>query len=204
MQPENFERALQNYDPALTLRWGHVIKTWVVERRCYVSPPLMATLVDGMQKAIKHMSNPVLDDAKRYMLQKACEEGYSAGYGRRAVIYTKALDNRVFDALRLTDLQATGNMERAIAASANREAKKKRDRYDELEPLGRETISVIDWASRKKANAVEHGKAPALMAEAFHTEKPKGTQQHFVVPLVDAQGIPMSGKRDVKIELARA
>jgi len=205
VQPENFERAMQNYDPALTLRWGHVIKSWVVERRCAVSPALMATLVNGMQKAIAIMHRPGLDEKQRYMLQKACEEGYSAGYGKRAVIYAKALDNRVFDALRLTDLQATGNMKRAIEGSVNREEKRVRDRHEEYEPLGREVISVMDWATRKHSAEVEHGKAPKLMAEAFKREAPKGTKQTYdqMPGLLDAQGVALGGsKKPVKIELA--
>lgn len=199
MQPDSFERALQNYDPALEVRWGHIVKAWVVERRCHVSEALVATLVDGMRKAIALMHHPQLTAERRYMLQKACEEGYSAGYGKRVVVYAKALDNRVFDALRLTDLQNSGNMQRVIDASANRDAKKKHDRYEEFEPLGRETISVVDWASRKHSTAVEHGKAPQLVAEAFHKEAPPKTRQHFTraakpPSLLDSYGRPVAAQ----------
>lgn len=202
MQPESFEQALKNYDPALTLRWGHVVKCWVVERTCFVSEALMATLVDGMKKALALMHHPELSDDRRYMLQKACEEGYSAGFGKRVVIYTKALDNRVFDALRLTDLQAAGNLQKAINGSVNRDAKKKRDRHNEYEPLGREIVDVSGWATRKHSTEVDHGKAPQLMAEAFGREKPSGTVQHFTGPLLDAQGVPVGQKKAVKLELA--
>lgn len=202
MEAENFENALKLYDPALELRWGHITQCWVVERKCFVPPELMATLVDGMRKALALMHHPELSPDKRYLLQKACEEGYSAGYGKRVIIYTKKLDNRVFDTLKLGDLQRGGNLQKAIDRSVNREDQKKRDRHNEYEPLGREVVSVVDWAARKHSTEVEHGKAPKLMAEAFKRDIPVHTRQHF--DLVDAQGVSMAPKKKVKIELARA
>lgn len=159
---------------------------------------LVMTLRDGKKKALKLISNILLPKERRYMLQKAVEESESADHGKRAVIYAKYLDNRVFDALRLTDLQQSGNLERAVNASATREAKKKRDRYEAYEPLGREVVSVVSWAERKHSSEVPHGKAPHLIAEAFHREAPKGTKQHF--DILDAHGRSRK-TRNVKVEL---
>lgn len=203
LPPERFEQALKNYDPRLTVRWGHVIKCWVVERKCFVSEALLATLVDGMKKAIQWMHSPELDEKDQYRLKKACEEGYSAGEGKRVVIYAKYLDNRVFDALLLTDLQATGNMEKAINASTNREKKKKRDRYEAFEPLGREVESVVNFGLRKKSAEVAHDGGARVMADAFKKEAPLGVKKHFDrKPLLDGFGRELAPKKDVKLTLA--
>lgn len=201
MSPETFEQALKHYDPALTVRWGHVIKAWVVDRKCRIPAALLLTLTRGMKKAVDLLGKHGLSPERIYPLQKVCEEGYSAGFGCRVIIYAKYLDNRVFDALRLTDLQAAGNLERAINASVNRADQKKRDRYNEFEPLGREVVDVMGWANRRHSTEVDHGKSPQLMAEAFKKEAPKGTKQHFT-SLLDAQGVPTKQKREVRLELA--
>lgn len=205
MTPETFENALRLYDPALSLRWGHVVKAWVVERKCQITPQLLATLVDGMKKAIHWMNSPEVQEKDQYRLKKACEEGYSAGFGKRVIIYAKYLDNRVFDALRLTDLQAAGNMERAINASKNRVEEKKRDRYNAYEPLGREVESVIDFGLRKKSAEIPHDGGARLMAEAFGKEVPKGQHSVSSGPLVDGFGKPLiPPKKNVKLEIASA
>lgn len=199
LTPEAFEKALRTHDPALALRWGHTVQCWIVERKCFVPAALVATLRDGKRKAKRIISNPRLEAKNRYMLKKAIEESESADAGKRVVIYAKYLDNRVFDALRLTDLQNSTNLERAINASANREAKKKRDRYEAYEPLGREVVSVVNWAERKHSSEVDHGKAPRLIAEAFKREMPRGTRQHF--DILDSHGRSRKPKQ-VKLELA--
>jgi hypothetical protein len=199
MLPELFENNLRNYDAALSLRWGPTVKCWCIERKCNVPPELVATLADGKTKALNLIHRPELSESQRYMLQKACEESYSANHSKRVVIYTKQLDNRVFDALKLTDLQATGNLQHAVERSKRISAKKKKDRYEAYEPLGKEVVDIMGWANRKHSTEVDHGKAPKLVAEAFHKEAPVGTRKYSIGPpmppplpsLLDQFGKPM-------------
>lgn len=201
MSPDLFEETLRrNYDPRLSLRWGAVIGSWIIEREAPIPPELMATLLRGMKKAVLLLGNPAVPEERKDQLKKACEEGLSAEHGKRVIIYCSQLDNRVFNALWAGDLQRHG-LDIIDKTKNRREGQRERDRHEVFSETSREVDSVIHWALQKKATEVAHGKADDIIRDAFGKEARK-QQPYSLPPLVDATGVPLAPKKNAKIHLA--
>lgn len=153
-----------------------------------------------MKRAQGLLANPALDVKRADELKKEYEEGLSSGRGRRIVVWANQLDNRVFNALWLSDWQRRNpnELDKKDAAAA-----KARDKqfHDKIEDKSRETVSVIQWALDKKSSDVFQGKADQVIASAFKRDSFK--DKKFSLPLLDAIGRSINTpQKDVKIQLA--
>ncbi len=200
MLPNAFESSLKLYDPRLSLRWGGVIGSWIVERSGPIPPEMKATLLRGMKKAVALLGNPAVPAARKDMLMKACEEAVSAEQGKRVIIYCKELDNRVFNALWDGDIQRHGLD--VIDKTRNRqESEMTKERHTVFSDTSREVNAVIHWGLQHKTTEVMHGKADDVIADAFgkpiRKKKPSVT-----VPLLDATGVEVGANRKVRLTTA--
>ena len=193
--PNTFEESLKRQDPQLRLRWGNVIGCWIVERDCRIEPDLRLTLQYRGRRAQTLLGNPSVPEKRRDELRKEVEEGASAARGRRIVVWTHALDNRVFNALWQSDLQRHG-IDRFDLAQARDEKARDKKHHDELEDISREVEEVTWWARGKKSAEIEGGKAIPIVAEAFKRPYFKGQPYSLPAPkraksLLDAFGRPV-------------
>jgi hypothetical protein len=190
-EPNTFESTLRQFDAQLRLRWGGITKCWIVERECSIEKDLRMTLQRRGKRARGLLANASIPKKRRDILEKEAEEGISAVKGRRIIIWTNNLDNRVFDALWMNDLQRHGVDILDYALDRKQKAAEKK-RHEEYSETAREVDEVVWWAREKKSAEVEGGKAIGVISDAF--KRPYFKNQPYSLPpkpLLDAYSRPV-------------
>jgi len=198
MDPNTFEQALRNSDPQLSLRWGSTIRCWIVERSCQIEPGLRTTILRQARQAQRLLGNPAVPRQRRDMAMKSVEEGISAASGRRIVVWTNQLDNRVFNALWMGDLQRHG-IDAIDQKQLANEAKQSEGFRKDLAETSREVDNVIHFAVNRQSAALPHGKANQIVANVFGKEYHKG--QLYSLPTIVDPTAPKP-KKNAKITVA--
>lgn len=172
----SFVNALEQLDPLLSVRWGQVINSWVIERKAYVPASEIVFLERRAQRAKANLEENPQDKSRALMLKEIQEEYASAKTGRRVVLYAQNLDNRVFNNLVAADMAKYGGYVRfadELEKQEQEEKERKEKKYfSDLHELNREVYDVMSWMHRRKETEIENGRSRELMREAFKLEKP--------------------------------
>lgn len=183
MLPEAFERRLQEYDRALSLRYGTATRCWLIEREERILPS---------ERALLHFA-----DTRPDAPPKAIEEWRSCQQGRHIIFYVEHLDNRVFDALWLKDVQRHGlEIHDRTVRKAN---KVKRDRLKQAHEKAKLAADVIHHQAGKRSddlrpdvtrNAIRQalGMEPGFQDKRFSTDVRRTTK---VASIFDAYNRPL-------------
>lgn len=195
MLPEAFERALQQYDRSLSLRWGTATRCWLVERRERILPS---------ERALLHFANTRPDAPP-----KAIEEWRSCQQGKHVIFYVDHLDNRVFESLWLKDVQRHGL---ALHDRTVRKANKlKRERMKAAHEKAKLAADVIFHQSKKRSDdlrpdVTHNAIKQALGLEVGFQDKRFSTgvkHTGATVGLLDAYARPITAApKETKIHLA--
>src|SRR6266404_6272275 len=155
MLPDAFERILKQYDPLLSLRYGDQTKCWLVERRA-------KGFSEGERGLLTHGAHVKDPDPK------ALEEYRSMQNGKRVLFYVNQLDNKVFDQIRLRDLQKQGfkPLDRKFAENE----KKRKQRLVEAHEKARLAADVVFHLARKRSDDLRPEVTQAVMAQVMGME----------------------------------
>jgi len=185
MLPETFEAALKRYDPALSLRWGPVVKAWVVDRTGKITRPLW----DVLEQATQLPSCEPIDH----------ERFISAKSGKRPVLHTPILGNHVFNELWANDLQVHGTkvVDRHMKRMEEERLKKRND-----DTNSRAVAEGLDFLSRRRATPSKEEQERIFAEVTGKSFSGSKSRRKVNRAIVDPAGVPIGGTPDKKIEIA--
>ena len=173
--PETFESSLRNYDPALSLRWGHHVKAWVVDRKGRVSQALWDTLLWAEQQ-------PNCEPLDR-------ERVVSAKLGCRPVLHTPVLGNHVFNELWQNDIQVHG-MKIVDRHMKHLEDERIRKRNDDTS--SRMAAEGLDFLGRRRADPTPDEQRRVFEEVAGRSFSDSKARRKVNKAIVDPAGVPVN------------
>jgi len=188
MLAETFEASLKKYDPTLSLRWGPVVKAWVVDRTGRITKPLW----DVLEQATQLPSCEPIDH----------ERFISAKQGKRPVLHTPVLGNHVFRELWENDLQVHGT--KVVDRHMKRlEDEKLRKRNDDTS--SRVVAEGLDFLGRRRADPGKEEQQKIFEEVAGHSLSPSKARRKVNRAIVDPSGVPVNAadRPNKKIEIAK-
>ena len=166
--PEYFEKALHAFDPQLSVRKGRALKNkWVIERKGYLSQGEIEFLQRRQERAFRSASKKALEKpqayAKAYDLACQIREEYECALvGKRVILFTESLDNRVFDMLALGDVQRYGGFSRYLSELESREERRdsdqKRMNSNENEARSKDAFDKMNFLWQHRETELLDGK----------------------------------------------
>lgn len=166
--PEVFQKALNSFDPLLSVRRGRALnKSWVIERKAFIPPSELDFLARRQERAFRSASKKQAtkpqEYAKAYDLACQIREEYEAAReGKRVVIFVTDLDRRVFDALALGDVQRYGGFSRFIneleGRESARETDEKRMNSNENEAISKDAYEKMNFLWDRRQTELIDGK----------------------------------------------
>lgn len=191
MNPNSFEKALQNYDSELALRWGGYMREWVIERKAKkISPSLLRLgkrCADKLERYTPAQMGISFDQVNQVV--KYAEEFKSGSRGYHIVFFTKTLDNRTFQHLWSLDLQKHG-MRKFAADEERRDYLRQRQQDAMIEDAARETADAIKFVNKR--NPVTAGEVNELLAQTGDLIP----RNKIPKPILDATGSPVKQTGD--------
>lgn len=175
MERESFTRALELLDPLLQLRWGNVIKQWVIERKGHIGESEVAFLRKRKARLEMILADDTIPNRERNLAtyKGVAEEYESAREGRRVILMAQQLTNKLYDHLCLSDMQRYGGYSRFADELEAHEAEEKKKRERAAETLRmethREVFDALNHVWRRNETALLNGERD--MNVLLHGEK---------------------------------
>jgi hypothetical protein len=162
MTPERFRRCLAALDTLLSLRWGPSLGQWVIERTGVVPETELWFLKRRLERGYARYlasSPPTVEGRER--VQQLWEELQSGVQGKRVILFTPELTDRIYTAICASDMKRYGGYARIADEIEAREEQAARlaDRAmaGERDDLHREAFDVINFLERKRSTQLAHG-----------------------------------------------
>src|SRR5258708_2611893 len=131
--PEHFQRAINLFDPLLSVRKGRALTNkWVIERKAYLGKDELMYLRKRRDRAFriaaqKQVSKPTEYQKTLDLAKQIAEETDCAERGYRVILFADQLDNRIFDMLAMGDTRRYGGFSRWLAEFEAEEARHEKD-----------------------------------------------------------------------------
>jgi len=164
--PESFERALQLFDPLLSVRAGKSLTgKWVIERKGYIPNSEIEFLRRRRERAFRSSAKET-DAFKRErkldLARQIAEETDCAERGKRVILFVDSLDRRVFDMLAMSDIQRYGGFSRYIeeleATERKREEALNRELQNQNIAKSEETYDQLNFLWKHRETELLAGK----------------------------------------------
>jgi len=166
--PESFQKALNLFDPLLSVRRGRALHNkWVIERKAYLSPSEIDFLARRQDRAFRSASKKKVENSKDYakVYDLACqirEEYECALAGKRVILFAETLDSRIFNALGQADVQRYGGFSRYISELEARESRRDADELrmnsNQNEALSKEAYEKMNFLWDKRQTQLLDGR----------------------------------------------
>ena len=160
--PDWFVKNLAIFDSLLRVRWGAVMKQWVIDRESSIPETELQYLINREHRLHDLISgNPEVYGRHIPLYWNVAEEAASARQGRRVVLTTPVLNEDIFRTLMLSDISRYGGYSRYAdeleASEAKAAAEKERAAANLREDINRETADMLHYIWRKRENALLNG-----------------------------------------------
>jgi hypothetical protein len=170
-----FVTSLHAFDPLLSVRYGDVSRSWIIERKAFIPQDELAFLRRRRDRTARIMkTESPLRPVTVKTFVGVSEELASAQDGKRVVLFAETLDSRVFDSLCLGDIQRYGGYSRyadEMDKQDSRDADAMEKRHsNEREELNRETFDQLGFLWRKRETELLSGERN--MKKLLHAPSP--------------------------------
>jgi len=164
--PAWFVKAIGIMDPHLSVRRSIVTSHWVIERKAFIQPSELATLIRRRDRTYRWITYPNEDQKKalhanRQQWQSLMDEVESAEHGKRIIGRPRVLNQGVYDDLCKSDIRRYGGHARFSTRleqdEERREADQERMADNRRKAFNAEIFDQMDFIYRKRANMLDHG-----------------------------------------------
>lgn len=167
MRPnQGFVNSLKGLDPLLSVRYGDFVHQWVIERKGAITTNEIKYLNKRVERAAVILQNsadlhPNQVEKTRATYLGVNEEVISAKQGKRVIVFAKFLNQQLYDALVLSDMQRFGGYARFADELEKAEAQREKDVERQLEnkrmALHKESYDMLNFLWRKRSDALLNG-----------------------------------------------
>ena len=164
--PQWFLKAIGILDPLLSVRDSIVTSHYVIERKSFIPPSELATLIRRRDRTYRWITFPNEDQKKaihanRKQWQALMDEVESAEHGKRVIGRPRVLDQSVYNDLCKSDIRRYGGHARFSTQmeqdEERREADQERMADNRRRAFNAEIFDQMDFLHRKRSNLLDHG-----------------------------------------------
>jgi len=197
--PSSFVHALALVDPNLSVRWGDVLKQWIVESKAIIPTSELRYLTRRLARMERFAADPMHPQREQAakLAKTIAEEVFCAKAGKRVICTTVSLNSQVFNAICAADSRRYGGYSRMADEMEKQEfieaERTEKVLADQRNDLNREVYDQLNFLWRKRETALLagersmtkllHGEAAAKKEKAKKRDTARAKQEIILTDL---------------------